>query len=160
MYYIDFFADTNPAYCSVVLFQFCQGYKQEAKESIDFPLLLLPIPLVLSAELEKTFNHTKINTGFFAWVDRNPELIINLSSRVEGTLELTQKAMEYGVTYCILDITSDGKISPVENGLKKKVAFPAKSKVGLVCRNALRLGQWFGQVRSTATIYNHLGLAI
>lgn len=123
MHNIDFFADTNPAFCSIVMFQFCQGYNQESKEHIDFPLILFPIPIILSGELEKTFNNTQINTGFFTWVSRNPELLINLSSRIEGTLSLTRQALEYGVTYCILDITSEGKIYATENGLRKKLIF-------------------------------------
>ncbi|MCI5144706.1 MAG: hypothetical protein D3923_04085 [Candidatus Electrothrix sp. AR3] len=157
---IDLFADTNPAFCSLVMFQFCQGYNQESKENIDFPLILLPVPIILSGNLEKTFKHTQINTGFFTWIDRNPELLIGLPSRIEGALELTRQGLEYGVTYCIFEITSKGEICPREKGLRKKIGVSGNSKVISVCKNALRLGQWFGQVRSTATIYNHLGLAI
>ena len=156
----DILADTNPAYCSVIIFQFCQGYMQESSEHVDFPLVLLPIPLVLSGELEKSFKNTRIDTGFFTWVDRNPDILIGLAERVQGTLVLTKRAVEFGVAHLIFEITVLGKICPTEKGLRKKINPSPSSKVGRVCKNALRMGQWFGQIRSTSTIYNHLGLEI
>ncbi len=157
---IDILADLNPAYCAAVIFSFCQGFKKESKNDVDFPFLLLPLPILLSGSFNDSFKHTNVNTGFFTWIDRNPHILIELSSRVQGTLDLTQNTIEYGVTHSIFLITEHGKIQCSDEGLKKQLKFKQNSVVKRVCSNGLRLGQWFGQINSPATIFNHLGLEI
>ncbi len=156
---VDIFADTNPAYCSIVLYQFCSGYLVEAKEDVEYPLLILPIPLVLSGELERTFESTRVDTGFFTWIDRNPQILVSFADRVQGCVFLTKAAVEFAIAYSLFEVSSIGKIHPNVNVLRKKVP-PPTTKTGRVFRNAYRLGQWLGQVRSTPTVFNHLGLVL
>ena len=157
---VDIFADLNPAYCSAVIFSFCEGFQSESDGDVDFPLILLPLPIVLSNNLKSSFDHTNINTGFFSWIDRNPQILLGLAERVEGILELTKDAIEYGVTYSVLDITDEGKCCHHTMGLKKKFNFNSSSIVKQSLTNGKRLGQWMGQINSPATIFNHLGLEI
>ena len=81
---LDIFADTNPAYCSRILMEFCWGYEEEAGSGVPFPLIILPLPIVLSGDHEAMFDGTNKATGLFTWIDRNPELLLDLSERVEG----------------------------------------------------------------------------
>lgn len=157
---LDVFAETNPAFCSLVLFKFCEGYSSEAAEGVDFPLILLPLPIVLSGNLEESFKHTRMDTGFFAWIDRNPGILIDLSERIQGTIEVTRKALEFGISRSVLQIDNTGRIKPDTNGLAQKKLPASTSKVGRAYVNSLRFGQWLGQINSASTIYNHLGLEI
>lgn len=157
---LDIFAETNPAFCSIVLFNFCKGYNAEASDGVDYPLILLPLPIVLSGDLEISFVNTRVDTGFFSWIDRNPTILLNLTDRIQDTLAITRNAMEFGVSKTILRVVDTGKIQPYAKGLCKKKFPPSSSKVGRAYTNACRLGQWLGQIHSVTTIYNHLGLEI
>ncbi len=157
---LDIFAETNPAFCSIVLFNFCKGYKSEASDGVDFPLILLPLPIVLSGDLESSFVNTRVDTGFFSWIDRNPTILLSLADRIQDTLTITRNAVEFGVSKSILRVADTGKIKSDDNGLSKKKFPLSSSKMGRAYINSLRFGQWLGQINSATTIYNHLGLEI
>lgn len=157
---LDIFAETNPAFCSIVLFNFCKGYNSEASDGLGFPLILLPLPIVLSGDLESSFANTRVDTGFFSWIDRNPSILLNLPDRIQDTLTITRNAVEFGISKSILRVADTGKIQPEEKGLSKKKFPQSSSKVGRAYTNAYRFGQWLGQINSVTTIYNHLGLEI
>lgn len=157
---LDIFAETNPAFCSIVLFNFCKGYNSEASEGVGFPLILLPLPIVLSGNLESSFVNTRVDTGFFSWIDRNPTILLNLPERIQDTLAITRNALEFGVSKSILRVADTGKIQSDAKGLAKKKFPSSSSKVGRAYTNAYRFGQWLGQIHSVTTIYNHLGLEI
>ena len=151
---IDIFAATNPAFCSLVILGFCKGYFEESNEAVPFPLLIFPIPFLLSGDLSHTFSHTSMQTGFFRWVENNPEIRINLSQRIEESCEYTNPAIRYGFNRGVLTLTDDGLITPnVKKGF-------GNTTVDLYFKKSERLGRWFGQIKSTKTIYNHLGIQV
>ncbi len=153
---IDIFAETNPAFCALVLFKYCEGYYKETNEGIPFPLLLLSLPIILSDDLSKTFEGTNVRTGFFLWIERNPEILLDLTSRIEDSFEFIKPAIEFGLYKNIFQVDNYGFLNPV----KKNIRMSKKSQLDYLYKNAERMGSWIGQVNSTKTIYNHLGIQI
>jgi len=93
---IDVFAETNPAFCSLIIFSFCKGYYNETKEGVPFPLVLLLLPIILSNDMSKSFEGTNIKTGFFKWIENNPVILLDFSKKVNGSIEFLKPAIEYG----------------------------------------------------------------
>ncbi len=153
---IDIFAETNPAFCSLVIFHFCKGYFDETKSGVPFPLLILPLPVVLSNDLSRSFNGTNVKTGFFKWIENNPEILLDLTSRINESSEFLRPAIEFGVFRELYEVDSSGFLIPVQNSIKKS----KKPELDSLFKSAERMGKWIGQVNSTKTIYNHLGLQL
>jgi hypothetical protein len=153
---IDIFAEANPAFCSLILLNFCKGYFHETKIGVPFPLLLLPLPIILSNDLSKSFNGTNVRTGFFRWIKNNPEILLDLTIRINESNEFLKPAIEFGVFKRIFQIDNLGFLIPIENSVKNLY----KSELENLFKYSDRLGKWIGQVNSTKTIYNHLGIQL
>lgn len=153
---IDIFAETNPAFCSLIIFNFCKGYFKETKFGVPFPLLILPLPIILSNDLAKSFDGTNVKTGFFRWTENNPEILLDLTTRINESNEFLKPAIEFGVFKKIFKIDSSGLLIPAENGVNNR----KKTELDKLFKTADRLGNWIGQVNSAKTIYNHLGLQL
>lgn len=153
---IDVFAETNPAFCSIVVYNFCLGYSKLNKDGVPFPLVILLLPIILSNDLLPSFDGTNVNTGFFRWIENNPEVLLELSKRINESNEIFLPSINYGLSKRIFQISNEGLLIPIE----KSIRSTSKYELKYIFRNAERLGNWFGQVNSTKTIYNHLGLKI
>lgn len=153
---IDIFAETNPGFCSLILFHYCKGYFNETRIGVPFPLLLLPLPMLLSNDLTTIFSSTNIKTGFFRWVENNPEVLIDLNQKVNGATEFLKPAIEFGVFKNIFQVNSSGLFIPIDKSIKKT----SDIELDKLFKYADRLGAWMGQVNSTKTVYNHLGLKL
>ena len=153
---IDIFAETNPAFCSLIIFNFCKGYFNETKFGVPFPLTILPLPLILSNDLSKSFDGTNVKTGFFRWIENNPEILLDLNIRINESSEFLKPAIKFGVFKRIFEIDNSGLLLPVEKSIKNR----KKIELDNLFKYADRLGNWIGQVNSTKTIYNHLGLQL
>lgn len=153
---VDIFAETNPALCSLIIFNFCKGYFIENNSGVPFPLLILPLPIILSKDLAKSFEGTNVRTGFFKWVENNPEILLELPLRINNSNEFLKPAIKFGVYKNIITIDNSGLIIPVENSVKNR----KKAELDSLFKSAEKFGKWVGQVNSTKTIYNHLGLQL
>lgn len=154
---IDVFAATNPAFLSLVLLSFIEGYNEEAEEGLPFALAILPIPIILSGDLDTTFDGTNIRTGFYSWVKQNPGIVVNLNSRINESIEYIQPAISYGVARKTIKIDNKGRLW----GLQQNTAnFYTSATLGKFFKNSKRLGNWIGQIKSTKTVFNHLGLEV
>ncbi|ENY6494657.1 three component ABC system middle component [Vibrio parahaemolyticus] len=160
MIYDDVFVETNPAYCALILHGYIQGFQSESSQGVEFPLAFLALPISMSSNYDSSFKNTRVDTGFFTWVDRNPNIIIELVDLISDTKKITKSAIKFGAAKRIIGINSLGRlISDGENIIPpKKVA--TSSELGRIITKSYRFGQWLGQVNSTSTIYNHLGLEI
>lgn len=153
---IDIFAETNPAFCSIILLKFSSGYYSVTSEGVPFPLLIIPLPILLSGDLYKSFEGTNQKTGFYRWLENNNEIVLNLSERIEDSFEYFKPAIEFGFSKNIFSLNENGKINPIVQNIKNK--YP--SELADQIRYAERMGNWFGQINSVKTIYNCLGLEI
>ncbi len=155
---IDTFATTNPAFCSLVIRAFVEGYVGEDSEGLFLPLILLPIPLVLTEETAATFAQTNSTTGLLPWLARFPEVTVMLRSRISGTANISRQALLFGIRQRVLSVLPSGRVVLDSDGLRRKPTFPARSEVGRATNYAKRLGTWCGQVRSAETILISLGV--
>ncbi|CAG35341.1 three component ABC system middle component [Desulfotalea psychrophila] len=149
---IDILAETNPAFSSLVILSFIKGYCEEADESAPYPILLLPLPIILSGDLNHTFNNTSKRTGFYRWLSNNPTVKFNLTKRIEGSLEFITPAIEYGFFKGIFILSDTGNILP---NLENIGNYSKENGIAIYFKNAERLGGWLGAIKSERTIYNH-----
>lgn len=154
---IDIFSQTNPGFCALILFTFVKAYEEEAQTKLTFPLLLIPIPLVLSNDLSDSFRSTNKRTGFFNWIERNPNIRFKLKSRLEDSIGYIKPAIEYGFYKGILMISDDGKIYIDRKAVD---SYNTNSLTKSFYRKAELLGLWMGQIDSPKTIFNLLGISL
>ena len=154
---IDIFSQTNPGFCALILFSFIKAYEEESKAQISFPLLLIPIPLVLSNDLNDSFQHTNKRTGFFSWLEKNPKIKFKINNRIENSLDYIKQAIEYGFYKGIFKINDDGNVcidkDSVDTYYSNKITKPFYRKSQL-------LGLWMGQIDSPKTIFNLLDISL
>ncbi|MCG5240947.1 three component ABC system middle component [Azospirillum doebereinerae] len=156
----DTFNATNPAFTAITLHEFTKAYVETAGKGVDFPTLFLPIPIVLSDALKETFTHTNKNTGFFEWLNRSPEVMLNLDDRLSSTVKITQQAIRFGLQAKLIRIDDLGQFRADMAGIKIK---PSLSKYKIIANNlsrAKRLGHWVGGVYSTSTVFTTLRIAV
>lgn len=153
---IDVFAETNPAFCSLIIFKFCNGYFKATKVGVPFPLLFLPLPIILSNDIAGSFEGTNSKTGFFRWIENNPGILLDLTNRINGSNAFLKPSIEFGIFKNIFTIDSLGLLVPVEKGVNNR----KKTELEKLFKTADRLGNWIGQVNSTKTIFNYLGLQL
>lgn len=154
---VDVFAATNPAFLSLILLSFIEGYNEEAKGGLPFALAILPIPIILSGDLDITFEGTNIRTGFYSWVKQNPAIVVNLNNRINDSIEYIRPAISYGVARKTIKFDERGKLW----GIPQNTAnFYSSATLSRLFKNSKRLGNWIGQIKSTKTIFNHLGLEV
>ncbi|WP_409149852.1 three component ABC system middle component [Sphingobacterium sp. BS-2] len=155
---IDILASTNPAFCSLLLYSFTEGYMQEANSACPASLLLFPIPLILSNSIKETMHGTNIKTGLFSWVNNNPSITLSLNEKINDSSEYFADAFKYGVLKGILQPVGNSQlaINPTNININYSADKYLKNHFSL----AKRLGQWFGQVGSTETIFNFFRITI
>lgn len=156
----DIFNATNPAFGSTILHEFTKAYAETAGRGVDFPILFLPIPIVLSDALKETFAHTNKNTGFFEWLNRSPEVTLNLDERVSSTIQLTQQAIRFGLQAKLISMDTLGQFHANTAGLKSKTTLSKYRSIAENLSRAKRLGHWIGGVQSINTVFNTLRISV
>lgn len=157
----DVFANANPALGSLVLWSFCHGYVAKADRGAEHPLIYLPLPLVLSHTFQRTFERTNTRTGLHAWIERNPELHVDLGMSVKGTRQISRGALLFGIRYGLLELKEDARIYPnATYKLSKGRIRTMPEEVRSVLTLAERLGGWVGEVASTRTVFYTLGMTL
>lgn len=154
---IDTFAATNPAFCSALLYSFIDGYASTNSSGLPFPLILLPIPIVLTSEIADAFKGTNAKTGLLSWIGRNPEVTVGMRERLQDTSEFSKQALLFGCRYGIFSIAESGRISLRPDALAKSIPAAGSSYTVNAFRFAKRLGTWVGEAGTTETILIALG---
>ncbi|WP_269411369.1 three component ABC system middle component [Lentibacillus daqui] len=158
----DTYSATNPPLCSLILWSFLNGFEEVKKEGCEFPILFLPLPLVLSKPIRNNFDGTNTSTGLLTWISRNPSAIIDIAQRIEVTQDITREAILFGTTNKIFYFDDEGLIFFNKSGIKVSKIYTEEhfeeSRKTLTV--AKKLGSWCGQLESTKTIYNVLGVSL
>lgn len=155
---LDTFANTNPAFCTLVLRAFVEGYLQGDGEGVPLPHVVLALPIVLSADLAATFAGTNATTGLLTWVGRHPQVTIELRERVTASARFSREALLFGVTRRVLGVNERGLVVLDDAGLTRRVRFPTSEDRGRALSNARQLGRWLADVRSIETVFACLGM--
>jgi len=157
---IDIIATTNPAYCSLVLKSFVNAYILAAKTEPDFPLAYFAIPTVLSATVSQTFKGTNARTGLLNWINKSPEVRLELPSVLKRAVPIVRATIIFGLQNDVFSLTTDGRIHPQANRFDRNSKDPRN--VAATRRHhslAKSLGTWCGGVRSSSTVFMSIGIA-
>jgi hypothetical protein len=157
---IDVYSITNPALSSLLLWSFIHGYEGSEKRGCPFPLLYLPLPLVLSQTIRDEFRGTNAETGLYTWITRKPNVLINLKIRVEKTSNLTKDAIFFSCSNDVLRILDAGTVISNPKGIIKSRLNNTSEELNEMLRCSKRLGIWLSQINSPTNIFNSLGLTL
>jgi hypothetical protein len=154
---IDTYATTNPAFCSILLYSFIEGYDSTNSNGLPFPLILLPVPIVLTSDIASAFEGTNSRTGLMSWIARNPEVTVGMRDRLHSTSEFSKQALLFGFRYGVFSLAESGRIFLQPDSLAKKIPSVGSSYVLDALKLAKRLGAWIGKAGTIETILIALG---
>lgn len=155
---IDTYAATNPALCAIILRAYIEGFAKSNPNGLPFPLILLPIPIVLNSDIVKMFEKTKGSTGLIPWIDRNPEVTVGFAQRVQDTAEYSRAGLLFGARYGVFEINRAGRVTLKPDGLTKKTTSIKAPYIANAIRLADRFGTWVGKAGNPETILVALGV--
>lgn len=155
---LDVYAITNPAFGSLVLRSFATGFCGRQPQGVEFPLLFLPLPIILSKSISSAFDGTNVRTGLLPWLARHPEVLVGFGDRVCNSREFSREAVAFGLRYQALQVTDGGLTIPSSVGLRREPAYPASDERGRALALADRLGAWMSEVNSTKIVYHSFGI--
>lgn len=156
----DIYAETNPAYCALVLAWFASGYLDASDGAVEVPAAYIAVPLILSEQFAPAFIGTNKTTGLLAWIDRNPGVLVGIADRINATAGLVTEGMRYGAFSNTLLLDTDGRFAPGPKKLWGARKVLTDNNVVETCKRADRIGFWFAGVGPTRAIFTALGLTV
>lgn len=153
----DVHAETNPAFCAAVLAKFCEAHHEGHEHDPALPVAYLVLPIALSEDLAETFEGCNKNTGMLVWIERNPSIVANLSTRVNGTLKISTDAIRFGCISGVLHLDEEGNIV---SGNKKIPPSAMKGPSGHAFTRARLLGCWFASAGSARAVMEAMGVSV
>lgn len=156
----DIYAETNPAFCALILAWLASGYLEPSDRALEVPAAYIAVPLILSEQFAPAFDGTNKRTGLLAWIDRNPGVLVGIADRINATSELVTDAIRYGALSETLRLGTDGCLAPGPKNLWGARKVLADDYVADACKRADRLGYWFAGVGPTRAIFTALGLTV
>lgn len=156
----DLYAETNPAFGAYAAIAFCREYLSASAKNPSIALFYLALPIAMSRDTEASFLGTNIRTGFLAWLNRHPEVRLNLGARLDASLRLVSASMKLGLMANALVLVEGGTVGlgpepPVNASVARLPAEPKK-----VIRRAERLGGWMGEAGSAGSIFSAFGVTL
>jgi hypothetical protein len=155
---LDVFAETNPAFCALVITTYISAYQKKKNSALPITFLPFALPIILSGDIKDSFYKTSDSTGLARWISKTPHVLLQLPDRVQACLEMTRGALQFALHYQMLEIDEHARISDVQNGVSAEHL--KKIKMSHFGNNAHRLGSWMGDLSSDVMAYNLLGLEI
>lgn len=154
----DTFAMCNPALTSILLWQFTTAYQKVNSAGPPLSLAYIVLPIVMSRRIVDTFKGTNVRTGFLTWLTRNPQLIVQLPTRVETTRELTADALRFGIAYGLFTVARNGSIQAHANAVSGSIPrHHGIDERAQMLRIANHLGRWTSALPE-ATIFYSIGI--
>ncbi|MCA0418589.1 MAG: DUF6521 family protein [Proteobacteria bacterium] len=154
----DLFAETNPAFCTFGLVGFCRKYEAVAGRSAELALAYLALPLALSDDLETSFGETAATTGLLSWLNRYPDIRLDLGARLDTSKNIVSAALRFGVGARALSLGADGTIGLGARKLSSAPIADLPENPKRVVKRAERLGTWMGKAGSAGTIFSAFGV--
>jgi hypothetical protein len=152
----DAYAETNPAFCSLLLTANVAGFHSVHDRPMPVTLLPFVLPIVMSGELDSTFLYTTADTGLSRWIVKNPVILMKLPAQMQSCREMTRAALQFALHFKHLSMDNQADMRSLNPALSaiqlKKLGFERMAS------NATKLGAWFGSLGSATLAYNILGL--
>jgi hypothetical protein len=154
----DLFAETNPAFGVFTIVGFCRSFWDESQTAPAVALVYLATPIAMSGDTQASFSDTNSRTGLLAWLNRYPEIRLDLGARLDASLPIVSAAVKLGLTSRALELGKGGVIGLGSNVPAKAPAerLPRESKE--VIRRAERLGTWMARAGTTGSIFSAFGV--
>lgn len=156
----DVYAETNPAFCAVVLAEFTKAYVSTQPAGLETPVAYIALPVALSGELAGAFDGTNKNTGLLEWLERSPQVQVGLAERVNASLEIVSDALRFGCFMGILAIGDRARLQLGEKKVKPSAINALGEEPGQAIKRATRLGHWFSTAGTTRAIFDIVGLTV
>ncbi|PBC04286.1 three component ABC system middle component [Mesorhizobium sp. WSM3860] len=155
----DLFAETNPAFGTFGLVGFCRKFDAASGRSPELALAYLALPLALSDELEASFEETAATTGLMSWLNRYPDVLVDLGARLDASKEIVSAALRFGLGARALSLSADATLGlgPRRPSAAPVTDLPESPKRAV--KRAERLGTWMGKAGSAGTIFSAFGVA-
>jgi len=153
---LDTNAMCNPALTSVLLSEFVHTYQSVGQGAPSLPLAFIVLPIAMSRSTVASFAGTNRRTGFLTWLSRNPQLSLQIPSKVKLAREITGEALSFGLAYGLLQVTADGELQATKKRMKfvhKEINEERMSMVEV----ARTLGAWTSQL-SDQMVFFSLGM--
>jgi hypothetical protein len=154
----DIFAMRNPALCAVVVGAFAEGYHRGADDWPTMPLMFLPVPIVLSRRVTKTFKGTNRRTGLLEWLTRSPHVPTIVGQRLELTADVTRRGLLFSLRYGLLELDENARFVVQRRWLRWMRRHGCPPALRTYRREALRVGTWVGEVRHPPTVFHSFGV--
>ncbi|MCF3638866.1 DUF6521 family protein [Rhizobium sp. TRM95111] len=154
----DLFAEANPAFGTFLVLGFCRSHVTASETPPALALLYLALPIALSQDMEPSFSATNAATGLLAWLNRYPDVRIELGNRLDASKQIVSSAVRFGVTSRALALNDDGTLTMGSAVPSMTKADHLPEEVKSAIRRAQRLGTWMGKAGSAASVFSAFGV--
>jgi hypothetical protein len=155
----DLFAETNPAFGVFTIVGFCRNFWTISKRAPEFALLYLAVPIAMSGDTQTTFAATNARTGLLTWLNRYPEIRLDLAERLDASLHVVSASIRLGLASRALELGKGGVIGLGNHVPSKAQADQLPPEPRQVIRRAERLGIWMAGAGTTASIFSAFGVS-
>jgi O-antigen/teichoic acid export membrane protein len=154
----DLFAETNPAFGVFTIVGFCRSFWEASEMAPAIALLYLAVPIAMSGDTQTSFSETNSRTGLLAWLNRYPEIRLDLGPRLDASLSIVSASVKLGLATQALELGKSGVIG-LGSSVPSKAhveRLPPESKQ--VIRRAERLGTWMAGAGTAGSIFSAFGV--
>lgn len=155
----DLFAETNPAFGVFTIVGFCRSFWEESEKAPAVALLYLAVPIAMSGDTNASFLDTNSRTGLLTWLNRFPEIRLNLGARLDASLPIVSASVKLGLASRALKLGKDGLIGLGSNVPAKVHVERLPTEPKQVIRRAERLGIWMARAGTAGSIFSAFGVA-
>lgn len=156
----DVFAETNPAFGTFALVGFCSGYCAVSPIGPLIAIVYLAMPIAMSRDMEASFSSTNRTTGLLAWINRYPDVRINLGQRLDASLDIVTESIRLGLLSEAIVFNEVGGINLGANTLTKAAVSKLPLEPKKVIRRAERLGHWMSKSGSASSVFSAFGVTL
>ncbi len=154
----DLFAETNPAFGVFIIVDFCRSFRKVSEKAPAAALLYLAVPLAMSGDTQTSFSATNSKTGLLTWLNRYPEIRLDLADRLDASLQIVSESIKLGLASRALELGKEGVIGLGILAPAKAYADQLPSGPRQVIRRAERLGGWMAGAGTTGSIFSAFGV--
>lgn len=156
----DLYAETNPAWGAYVLSSFLRGFEEVESGGADMPLAYLGLPICLSGDLASTFEGANKRTGLREWVERSPQIQLELGERLNASMPMVTDSIRLACFTGAVVLDRAGRLKTGSLRLKDDLSKGLSVDLSGPVKRADRLGFWVAASGSTKTAFDILGMSL
>lgn len=148
----------NPAFCGYLLLTAIRSYQEERDGGIDYPLIYLCLPIVLTLSTRSRLPHS-YTTPIATWIAANEDAIIGFPKITSSFVSITKSALSFLLQCNAVEIMSDGGLNATATPVNKtSIIFKNNQELKSVYAASRMIGKWFAHGSTTETIYANFGI--